>query len=45
MILGELAVTANVVAQITASQEVHHEVEVVSVLERVQHVDYEAAAV
>lgn len=37
--LVKLSVSANVVAEITARQVVHHEVQILSVLEGVVHVD------
>ena len=42
LLLSELPVPCNVVAEVAPSQQVHHEVQVLPVLERVLHVDYEA---
>ena len=42
LLLSELPVPRNMVAEVAPSQQVHHEVQVLSVLERVLHVDYEA---
>ena len=42
LLLSELPVSGNVVAEVAATQQVHHEVQVLPVLERVLHVDYEA---
>ena len=42
LLLSELPVSRNVVAEVAPSQQVHHKVQVLPVLERVLHVDYEA---
>ena len=42
LLLSEFPMPRNVVAEVAATQQVHHEVQVLPVLERVLHVDYEA---
>ena len=42
LLLSEFPMPRNVVAEVAPSQQVHHEVQVLSVLERVLHVHYEA---
>ena len=42
LLLSEFPMSRNVVAEVTPSQQVHHEVQVFSILERVLHVHYEA---
>lgn len=41
LFLSESSVLAYVVAQVSSVQDVHHQVQVLSVLESVVHVDYE----
>ena len=42
LLLSEFPMSRNVVAEVAPSQQVHHKVQVLSVLERVLHVHYEA---
>ena len=42
LLLSEFPMPCNVVAEVSPTQQVHHEVQVLSVLERVLHVHYEA---
>ena len=41
LLFSELSMSAHMVAQVTTIQEVHYQINVISILECISHVDYE----